>query len=95
MQSRAFTDDVRGTTIQISAKRLTSVRLCAVTAPSDLPLFGTLNMHIHDNKFQDVAKVHETVSQQFSSQSPEFCAESIHSRTQGCDKPLSLYGDYG
>ena len=63
MQSRAFTDDVRGTAIQISAKRLPSVRLCAVTAPSDFPLFGTLKKHIVCHKFQDVAEVHETVSQ--------------------------------
>jgi hypothetical protein len=76
-------------------KKLPSVRLCAVTAPSDFPLFSAPKKHLRDSRFQDAAKVHEAVSQQFRSQSPEFCAEGIHSLTQRCDKSMNLLGDYG
>ena len=63
VRSRALRTMFRVTAIQISAKRLPSVRFCAVTAPNDFQLFGTLKKHIRDNKFQGVAKVHEAVSQ--------------------------------
>jgi len=82
VRSRAFTDGVRGTAIQFTVKKLPSVRLCAVTATSDFPLFGAPKKHLHDSKFQDAAKVHEAVPQYFGSQSPEFCVEGIHSLTQ-------------
>jgi hypothetical protein len=63
VRSQAFRDDVRSTAIRISAKKLPSVKLCAITVPSDFPLFGPVKKHLHDNKFQDAAKVHEAVSQ--------------------------------
>jgi hypothetical protein len=62
VRSPAFTDDVRGNAILISTRKLPSVRLCAVTAPSDFPLFGAPKKHLRDT-IQDVAKVHEAVSQ--------------------------------
>jgi hypothetical protein len=88
VRSQDFTDDVRGTANQISARCLPSVRLCATTPSSDIPLFGSLKKH--RDKFQVVAKVHQAVSQQYRSQSPEFCGEAIHSLTQSCYKLMRV-----
>jgi hypothetical protein len=70
--------DIQDTPSQISASRLTSVRLFGVLEPSD-HLLGLLEKLLGGHRCQTDAEVQDGCSQHFHSQSLEFYDEGIHS----------------